>query len=96
MAVTRSHGGSQLDYAHDNENDWPGVVEIERASVRAIKEEENANGNQHRGPHQAADGAALAVTMNAVAHWLTSFPRKAKDLSSGAKAQLKPSTQCRS
>src|SRR5579863_8633405 len=68
MAFARGHGGSQLDYAHDNQNDWPSVVEIEGAVVRAIEEKENAYGDQNRGPHQAADGAALAVTMNAVAH----------------------------
>jgi hypothetical protein len=86
MAFARSHGSSQLDYAHDNENDWPSMAEIERPEMCAVEEKQNANGDQHRGPHEAADGAALAVTMNAVAHWLTSFRCKSKNLSSGPKA----------
>jgi hypothetical protein len=81
MAVARSHGRSQLNYAHDHKNDWPSVVEIEWAEMSAIEEEKNANRDQHRRPHQAADGAALAVTMNAVAHGLTSFRCNAETLS---------------
>jgi len=45
MAVARSHRRSQLDYAHDNKDDWPGVAEAEGADMRAIEEKQNANGD---------------------------------------------------
>jgi hypothetical protein len=68
VAFTRRHRASQLDQAHDHKDYGPSVAEIEGTDVGAIEKEKDAKSDQHRGPHQSADSAAMAVTMNAVAH----------------------------
>ena len=49
------------------------MADIKGADMGAIEKEEDAESDQHRGPYQAADGAAMAVTAKAVAHVETPF-----------------------
>jgi hypothetical protein len=72
VPFVRSQGTSQTDEADDDQDDGVGVAEIEEAAAHLLEEKENTDGDHGAWAHQAADAAALATTMNAIAHFCTS------------------------
>lgn len=68
MALARSESRRETNETDYDENDRPGIPKFEEASAHFRQQKENANGNDHDGPHEAADAAALAGTTNAIAH----------------------------
>lgn len=68
MALARSESGRETDNPNHNEDDRPRIPKFEVAAAHFRQEEENAYGNNHDGPHETSDAAALAGTTNAIAH----------------------------
>lgn len=58
-------GGSQVtceaDCANHNQNYRPGVPEVEVSATHLVEEEQDANGDDNRRAHEAANHAALAI-----------------------------------
>jgi hypothetical protein len=63
-----SHGGDKIYETDDDEDDGPGVAEVKETAAHFRQEKKNANGDDHDGPHEAADVAALAIATNTIAH----------------------------
>src|SRR5580704_17704427 len=68
MPLARSESRRETDDADYDEDDRVGVAEIKEAATHFRQQKENANGNNHDGPHEAADAATLAGATNAIAH----------------------------
>ena len=68
MTFNGSEGGGKVEEADHDENDWPGVAEVEVAAAHFLEQKKHADGyNDHRA-HEAADGATLASASNTIAH----------------------------
>ncbi len=52
------------------------LPKFEEAAAHFRQQKENANGNDHDGPHEAADAAALAGTTNTIAHLCVNLPKE--------------------
>jgi len=68
MAFARSESGREADESDYDEDDWPGVAKVEVAAAHFRQKEKHADGDNYDGAHEAADGATLAHTTNAIAH----------------------------
>jgi hypothetical protein len=69
MAFARGESGRQADQSDHDENDRPGVAEVEVAAAHFRQKEKHADSDDYDGAHEAADGATLAHTTNAIAHF---------------------------
>jgi hypothetical protein len=58
----------KIDSANDQKNYRPGAGKSEVATAHLVNEEEQANRDENRGPHQAAGGAAAAGATETVTH----------------------------
>jgi hypothetical protein len=68
MSLAGSNGGGQADEADNDEDDGPGVAEVEEAATHFGEQKEHTDGNHHDGAHEASDGAALAIATNTFDH----------------------------
>ena len=68
MAFTGSEGRRKADEAYHDEDDRPGIAEVEVAAAHFLQQKKNANGDHNDGAHEAADGATLASATNTIAH----------------------------
>jgi hypothetical protein len=74
VAVHRCESGSEQNGADDDENYRIGVAEIKVAAAHLLEEEEDADGDDHRGTKQGADLASRAMASWIVAHRNSSLP----------------------
>jgi hypothetical protein len=73
MAFARSQRARKAEYPDHNQQHRPSVPNTERAlPTKLANQKEQAQRDDHRGAHQAPDAAALAVALNAVAHFRAS------------------------
>jgi hypothetical protein len=68
MAFAGGHGGSETDEADDDEDDGPGVAEVEESATHFGQQKKDADGDYNDGAHEASDSATLASATNAFAH----------------------------
>src|SRR5208282_5604592 len=73
MAFARCHCRCEADETNHDENNRVGIAEVEVTAAHFRQQEKHADGNDHHGAHEAADGATLAGASDAIAHlYLTS------------------------
>jgi hypothetical protein len=68
MALAGGHGRSETNETDDDENDGPGVAEVEVAAAHFGQQKKHTDGDNDDGAHEASNGATLAIASNTVAH----------------------------
>jgi hypothetical protein len=74
VAVHRCESRGEKNGTDDDENYGIGVAEIKVAAAHLLEEEEDADGDDDRGPKQGADLASRAMASWIVAHRNSSLP----------------------
>ena len=67
VSIHGSHCGCETNDADHDKNYWPRLSK-RKAAASLLKQKQYAHGDDHRRPHQAADGTAAAIATNAVTH----------------------------
>ena len=68
MTFARSDSGREANQSNHDEDDRVGVAEVEVAAAHFRQQKKHADGHNDDGSHEAADGAALTVATNSIAH----------------------------
>src|SRR5437588_2304725 len=76
VSIGRGQGTCQADQANDDQNHRPGVAERQITAAQLVQEKQNADRDDNRRAHEAANHATAAIAANAITHRNSSFSPK--------------------